>query len=67
MKITKKLKKGSSNRPLTQLIRYIEDDNLDSVRKKKNYLIPHFSNISNSNDKRVIKSIQCKDFYISIY
>ena len=61
----KKIKKRirSSNRPLTQLIRYIEDDNLDSVRKKKNYPIPHFSNISNANDKRVIKSIQGLLYY----
>ena len=65
----KKIKKRirSLNWPLKQLIhRYIEDDNLDLVRKKKNYPIPHFSNISNANDKRIIKSIQCKDFYINI-
>jgi len=43
----------------------MEEDNLNVTHKEKNYPILKFSNITNANGERLIKSIQCKSFYIS--
>nr|XP_012234623.1 PREDICTED: uncharacterized protein LOC105679273 [Linepithema humile]XP_012234624.1 PREDICTED: uncharacterized protein LOC105679273 [Linepithema humile]XP_012234625.1 PREDICTED: uncharacterized protein LOC105679273 [Linepithema humile]XP_012234626.1 PREDICTED: uncharacterized protein LOC105679273 [Linepithema humile]XP_012234627.1 PREDICTED: uncharacterized protein LOC105679273 [Linepithema humile]XP_012234628.1 PREDICTED: uncharacterized protein LOC105679273 [Linepithema humile] len=60
-KIKSKMK--SSSRPLEQLVnRCIEEDNLNIINVEKIYPILKFRII---NGKKKIKSVQCKDFYLS--
>jgi hypothetical protein len=61
-----KSKIRSSSRPLQQLInRCVEEDNLNTTNVEKIYPIPKFSNITNANGGKIIKSIQCKGFCLS--
>jgi len=58
-----KSKIRTSSRPLEQLVnRCIKEDNLNIKNIKKNYPI---SKLHIINSRNIIKSVQCKDFYLS--
>lgn len=63
---TIKSKIRSSSRPLQQLInRCVEEDKLNITNVEKIYPIPKLCNIINANGEKIIKSVQCKGFYLN--